>query len=186
MIERRYCGWVLFTKFQKPFSCDNVHVSNISQFEIKSKKYFGVDDPNLRQSKTDQEKRGKVLDIDYGRHEFTCPVRTVRTWIEAAQLTSGRLFRHIKKGGRLEHVRDELNDRALFYILQRYVEQAKLTGKKLTPHSFRATFATLLSANGVDGLEIQKGGRWRDYDTMSGYVRKGKEFKSEWLKRLGF
>lgn len=90
-----------------------------------------------------------------------------------------------QKRGRLEHVRQELNDRAVFYILKRYIDLAELTGKK-TPHSFRATFATLLSSNGVDGLEIQKGGRWRDYDTMSGYVRKGKEFKSEWSKRLGF
>lgn len=127
-----------------------------------------------------------MLDIDYGRHEFTCPVLALRNWIEAAQITSGWLFWHTKKGGRLEHVREELNDRALFYILKRYVEQADLTVKKLTPHSFRATFATLLSSNGVDGLEIQKGGRWRDYDTMSGCVRKGKEFKSEWSKRLGF
>lgn len=97
-----------------------------------------------------------------------------------------RLFRHIKKGGRLEHVREELNDCALFYILKRYLAEAGLTSKKLTPHSFRATFATLLSSNGEDGLEIPKGDRWRDYDTMSGYVRKGKEFKSEWSKRLGF
>jgi site-specific recombinase XerD len=96
------------------------------------------------------------------------------------------LFRHIKKVARLEHVREELNDRALFYILKRYIQAAELTSKKLPPHSFRATFATLLSSNGVDGLEIQKGGRWRDYDTMSGYVREGKEFKSEWSKRLGF
>jgi hypothetical protein len=73
------------------------------------------------------------LDIDCGRYEFTCPVRALRNWIEAAQITSGRLFRHIKKGGRLEHVREELNDLALFYILKRYVEQAELTGKKLTP-----------------------------------------------------
>jgi integrase len=77
----------------------------------------------------------------------------LRNWIDAAQITSGRLFRHIKKGGRVEHVREELNDRALFYILKRYVEPAELTNKKLTPHSFRATFATLLSSNGADGLE---------------------------------
>lgn len=140
----------------------------------------------LRQSKTDQTKRGKVLDIDYGRHEFTCPVHALQTWIEAAQITSGQLFRHIKKGGRLEHVREKLNDRALYYILKRYVDAAELTGKKLTLHSFRATFATMLTANNVDSLEIQALGRWRDIDVMKGYVRRGKEFKSQRSKRLGF
>lgn len=142
--------------------------------------------PFGRPTRSKRARSSRILDIDYGRHEFTCPVRALRNWIEAAQITSGRLSRHIEKGGRLEHVREELNDLVLFYILKRYVEHTEFTGNELTPHIFRATFATIIFSNGVNGLEIQKGGRWRDYGTMSGYVRKGKEFKSEWSERLKF
>ena len=140
----------------------------------------------LRKSKTDQEKRGVIVDVDYGRHEITCPVKALKAWLETAQLTRDAVFREIKKGYRVEHLRRRLNDDGVRRLVTRYIRKAGITGKKFTPHSFRATFATMLAANNVDALEIQALGRWRDLDVMKGYVRHGKEFKSQRSKRLGF
>lgn len=105
-------------------------------------------------------------------------MRALRKWVEAAQITSGRSFRHIKKGGQFEHLREKLNGCALFYILKRYIEQAELTGKNALALFPRDFYRSLL---------LQRG-RWtRDskrlpravYDTMSEGVRRREEFKSE-------
>lgn len=42
--------------------------------------------------------------------------------------------------------------------------------KTLTLNSFPTSIATIIASNGVDALEIQALGRWRDIDTMKGYV----------------
>lgn len=140
----------------------------------------------VRHSKTDQTKKGVIVDLDYGSFEHTCPVKALQNWIAAAQLERNAVFRHITKGNSTEHLKGRLSSDGVLRIVKRYMHKAKITGKKFSAHSFRATFATILATNNVDSLEIQNLGRWRDMDTMKGYVRRGKEFKSQRSKRLGF
>ena len=47
----------------------------------------------LRRAKTDQEGRSRRLGIPYGSTDKTCPVRSVKAWLESARITSGPLFR---------------------------------------------------------------------------------------------
>jgi len=49
--------------------------------------------------------------------------------------------------------------------------------------SYLATFATILLSNNMDSLEIQKFDRWKDYNKMRGYARRGREFKAQPSKR---
>jgi integrase len=60
----------------------------------------------VRRSKTDQTDRGRVVGIAPGSTELTCPVRTLRRWLDAAGVTDGPVFRPIvaRAGGRREFV----------------------------------------------------------------------------------
>lgn len=47
----------------------------------------------LQRSKTDQEGQGRKIGIPFGGSPLTCPVRALRAWLDAAQLTEGPVFR---------------------------------------------------------------------------------------------
>jgi integrase len=55
-------------------------------------------DVQIRRSKGDQEGKRTTLPVLHGAHLF--PVAAVKGWIGAAELTTGPLFRHVKKGSR--------------------------------------------------------------------------------------
>lgn len=47
---------------------------------------------HLEQSKTDQEGKGRRVEIVYGTNASTCPVRSWRAWLAASAIRSGRVF----------------------------------------------------------------------------------------------
>ena len=53
----------------------------------------------IRHSKTDQESAGQEIAIPAGGK--LRPVEALRTWLDAAGITEGPVFRSIAKGGRL-------------------------------------------------------------------------------------
>jgi site-specific recombinase XerD len=55
----------------------------------------------LRRSKTDQEGEGRKIGVPYGSNLETCPVRSLRAYLEASGITTGPLFRPINRHGRL-------------------------------------------------------------------------------------
>jgi hypothetical protein len=54
---------------------------------------------HVRRSKTDQEGIGDTIAIVAG--SIACPVKPVRAWLEASNITTGPLFRPIGKGIRI-------------------------------------------------------------------------------------
>jgi site-specific recombinase XerC len=53
----------------------------------------------IRRSKTDQEGVGQTIAIVRG--SIACPVAALKAWLEAAGITTGPLFRSIRKGGKV-------------------------------------------------------------------------------------
>jgi hypothetical protein len=53
---------------------------------------------HFRRSKTDQEGAGDTIAIVAG--SIACPVKAVRAWLEASNITTGPLFRPVGKGSR--------------------------------------------------------------------------------------
>jgi integrase len=51
----------------------------------------------IRHSKTDQESAGQTIAIVRG--SVACPVTALKAWLEAAAVTSGPIFRSVKKDG---------------------------------------------------------------------------------------
>lgn len=57
----------------------------------------------IRHSKSDQE--GVDVTISIVRDSVACPVQALRSWLTAAGITEGLLFRAVAKGGRLGSAR---------------------------------------------------------------------------------
>src|SRR5262245_44451547 len=54
----------------------------------------------LRRSKTDQEGQGRMVGVPFGIRLETCPVRTLKCWLERANVAIGPVFREITRGDR--------------------------------------------------------------------------------------
>src|SRR5579862_3298717 len=60
---------------------------------------------HLRRSKTDQVGEGRKIGIPYGSNPDTCPVRVLQSWLEAAGIAEGPVFRSMDRHGRLQAAR---------------------------------------------------------------------------------
>ena len=55
----------------------------------------------VRKSKTDQEGKGIKKRIPYGSHLDTCPIRSLKAWMDAAGIEEGKVFRAITRYGKV-------------------------------------------------------------------------------------
>ena len=82
---------------------------------------------HIRRSKTDQEGIGDTIAIVAG--SIACPVKAVRAWLEASNVTTGPLFRPIGKGSRIG------TDRLADHTVVRVVKARVLVASGLTRSS---------------------------------------------------
>ena len=99
----------------------------------------------IRRSKTDQEGAGQTIAIVRG--SIACPVAALKAWREAAGITSGPLFRSIRKGGK---VGARLTDQSVADIVKTHAERVGLDPALFAGHSFRAGFLTSRKARRID------------------------------------
>ena len=95
--------------------------------------------------------------VGKGRRLRTVPVPAavkvrIEDWVLAADIYKGRLFRPVRKGGKLagEALSDE---KAIWYIVLKYAKATSLG--KLSPHDLRRTCAKLCRKAGGDLEQIQ-------------------------------
>src|SRR5205085_4908053 len=55
----------------------------------------------IRRSKTDQDAAGRQVGLPYGSNPATCPVRTLRAWLDLAGITNGPLYRPVDRHGKI-------------------------------------------------------------------------------------
>ena len=53
----------------------------------------------VRRSKTDQEGEGRQVGVPYGSRRETCPVRSLRHWLELSDISDGPIFRPSARAG---------------------------------------------------------------------------------------
>ena len=130
----------------------------------------------LPRSKTDQEGEGIVKAIPYGDGPC-CPTRALRTWLDAAGIAGGPVFRSITKWGVVGA--DALNPASVNAIL---ADAARLAGlgyvPELSSHSLRRGMATSAHRAGADFRDIKKQGGWRHDGTVQGYIEEAEIFES--------
>ncbi|MGH6792380.1 MAG: site-specific integrase [Methyloceanibacter sp.] len=127
----------------------------------------------IRRSKTDQEGAGDFVPIPNGTR--LKPVAAILTWIEAAKISEGPLFRPITKGGTLRPRR--LTDCSVAEIVKAKAEAAGFDARVFSGHSLRAGFVTSALAAGADILRVMDQTRHREVRTLKAYDRRAKAFK---------
>jgi site-specific recombinase XerD len=126
----------------------------------------------IRHSKTDQEGQGTIIAIVRG--SIACPVGALQAWRDAAGITTGPLFRSIRKGGQ---VGARLTDQSVADIVKANAERVGLDPKQFAGHSLRAGFLTSAAKRGASIFKMMDVSRHRSVDTLRGYVRDAEIFK---------
>ena len=132
----------------------------------------------VRQSKTDQARKGQVVPLSANReHPLLCPVRVLHRYMVArnkAGVFSTRLF-CTKDGGQMAKSTPCSIVQAMVKSANDYAERLEGVKEKWGPpsaygsHSMRRGGVTEARRSGVDMRDVQKHGRWES-DAVFGYV----------------
>jgi hypothetical protein len=123
----------------------------------------------IRRSKTDQEGRGTSVGLPFGSDPNTCPVRTLRAWLEAAGISDGPIFRPAAPHGRTTERR--VPAEAVAHRLQRAARAAGLDADRPAAHSLRTGPTTSAIEGGAHGRDVMRHSRHRSVTVFRGYVR---------------
>jgi site-specific recombinase XerD len=137
----------------------------------------------IRKAKTDQEGEGRTLGIPYGTVQMTCPVQALRTWIDAAKITSGPLFRSVSQHGKIAD--RALSDRSVALIVKRSLEAVGRDPSAYAGHSLRAGFATEAARTGVEERLIQDQTGHKSLPMLRRYIRDGTLFTRNAAGKIG-
>ena len=129
----------------------------------------------IRRSKTDQEGKGQVKPVPFGRFPATCPVRAVKAWIEAAGLESGPLFRSINRHGQLGS--EALTGHSIGRIVKRAARAAGIDAEAVSGHSLRAGLVTAAVLAGRSDREIMAQTGHRSVEMLTRYTRKARAWE---------
>ena len=127
----------------------------------------------LKRSKTDQEGEGRSVGIPFGSSPASCPVRTVRAWIDAAGIREGSLFRAVT-GDTVAPER--LSDKAVARLVKRAAEAGGLDPAGFSGHSLRAGLCTSAAKAGKSERAIMKTTGHKTSRMVARYIRDAELF----------
>jgi site-specific recombinase XerD len=128
----------------------------------------------IRRSKTDQEGLGATIAIVPG--SAACPIRAVRAWIKATQISDGPLFRPVTRTGKISNQR--LSGRGVAEVVKSYASRAGLKVADFSGHSLRSGFLTSAAARGASIFKMMDVSRHKSVDTLRSYVRDAEIFRN--------
>jgi len=135
----------------------------------------------VRRSKTDQQGKGRVIEIYRDGRDGLCPVLALETWL-AHGLRAGPIFRAVD---RLQRIRPgRLSDKDVARVVKRTAEAAGLDPRRYAGHSLRAGLATSAARAGAHERDIQRQTGHRSTETLRGYIQDGERFRRGPLVKL--
>lgn len=137
----------------------------------------------IRKSKTDQEGKGQVLGLLYGKNPQTCPIRSLKAWLKAAGINSGPLFRAIRKNGAVGS--NGLSGRTVARIIKSACLRCGLPPDLYSGHSLRAGFTTQAARAGKAERVIMRHTRHKSEKMVREYIREGDLFEESPTDALG-
>jgi integrase len=137
----------------------------------------------LRRSKTDQDGQGRKVGIPYGSNPETCPVRSLRAWMEASGIDSGPVFRSLNRHRQIQPGRILGSDVAR--VVKKLAQRAGLDASKFAGHSLRAGHATSAAIAGASERSIMNQTGHRSVQMVRRYIRDGNLFRDNSAGKLG-
>ena len=127
----------------------------------------------IRHSKTDQAGEGQEVAIPRGAH--LRPVEAVQTWLAAAEISTGPVFRPVSQRGIVAAT--ALGDDGFVRMLKRRIAALGLDPATFSGHSLRSGFLTSAAEAGASIFKLSEVSRHRSLDTLHGYVRRADLFR---------
>jgi integrase len=137
----------------------------------------------VTKSKTDQEGEGRQIGVPYGSNPATCPVRSLRAWLDASHLVAGALFRPVDRHGQLGVRR--LSDRAVALVVKRAAKATGLNPALVAGHSLRSGMATSAARAGATEADIMRQTGHKSLPVLRRYIRRGSLFTDNPAAKLG-
>ena len=123
----------------------------------------------LRQSKTDQTKRGQTICLPADANTILNPAVALREWLTVAEITDGKVFRKVDRWGKVwTH---GLTAPRVAETVKRYAELAGIDTDRVSGHSLRAGFITTAIHAGYTAAQVAEISRHKSMDVLQGYVR---------------
>jgi integrase len=138
---------------------------------------------SIRRSKTDQEGEGRKVGIPYASHVETCPIRSLREWLETSGITEGPIFRPINRHGKMASAR--LSPRSVAGIVKRYAAAVGLNATEFGGHSLRSGLATSAAMAGASERAIMAQTGHHSLQMVRKYIRHGSLFKENAVAVVG-
>jgi len=136
----------------------------------------------IRRSKTDQEGAGRLVGIPYCSTLESCPVQSLRAWLDASNISSGALFPSINRHGRIG---ERMTAQSVALVVKRYAGAAGLKVELFAGHSLRAGLATSAAINGVSERSIMQQTGHRSAAMVRRYIRDGALFRENAAAKVG-
>src|SRR5262249_27297609 len=124
---------------------------------------------HLWQSKTDQTGKGMKKGIPFGKMRKTCPVRAIATWLRAAEIDKGPVFRAVTKHDLPR--RSRLSAQSVALVVKKAFHLIGKRPKDYAGHSLRSGFVTAAALGGADERTIMKHTRHKSEQMLRRYMR---------------
>jgi len=172
-------GWSLFLRRSELVAYDYSHLKI-----MRDRATLMID-----QSKTDQERLGKILALPRIGGP-ACPVTALETWLNISGITSGPIFRRVFRGGAIGKESDRLTAASVNLILKKRATEAGVDDALLfSGHSLRRGGITQAYASQQSEADIQRVSRHRSLMQLRDYrdesaALAGEQPATDFLKAL--
>lgn len=137
----------------------------------------------LKRSKTDQTGEGRQIGVPWGSRPQTCPVRSLRQWLEASGISEGPIFRYVDRHGNLHPGR--LSAWAVGEVVKRYARAIGRDPVKFGGHSLRAGHATSAALGGAPERVIANQTGHKSMAMLRRYIRNASLFQENSASYVG-
>jgi integrase len=120
--------------------------------------------------------------VPYGSNPDTCPVRSLKAWLEAAAIESGPVFRSVTRHGK---VGGRMSGYAVALVVKRYAGAVGLESRDYSGHSLRAGLATSAAIAGASERAIMNQTGHRSSTMVRRYIRDANLFRENAAAKVG-
>lgn len=129
----------------------------------------------IKSSKGDQEGEGETIAIPRVPDSPYCPVRALQTWLQAAGITTGAMFRRLHRGDTVGATR--LSAQSVALIVKELATNIGLDARRYAGHSLRSGFLTSAARNRASIFKMADQSRHKSLDVLREYVRNEDRFE---------
>jgi len=129
----------------------------------------------------------RTVGINFARNADFCPVRTLKTWLNAAGIEDGPIFRGVPRSAEIapDNEAKAVTGKTVRNVIGDAAEAAGLDRDTVAGHSLRRGHLTQGALNGAELNRLMKQAGHADPRTTAGYVEDAKRMETNTSRDLG-